>query len=168
MRALCVTGTPKRWFQSYLSKRAQLVELKFTSNKKIQKAQFDIADLQRGLPLGSVLGPMLFLLLTNDLPHLLAGECQIVMFADDTVTNLAIKSKERLSSSNVRDVYTKTKKYWSSKTAQLWTNKKLYRLILPSKINMGAKLVGLNHQTETKHLWVVIDSRLKWKPHYES
>lgn len=59
------------------------------------------------MPQDSVSGPILFLLLTNDLrTYLLAGECQTVIYADDTVITPVGKTNERLTG-NVHDVYIK-------------------------------------------------------------
>lgn len=57
----------------------------FSDNPFFQTTdQSELIGIKRGVPRGSVLGPFLFLLLTNDVPNWLQ-ETYTVMYADDTV-----------------------------------------------------------------------------------
>ena len=63
-----------RWFTNYLSCRQQRVVLDHTFS--------DWAIVVRGVPQGSVLGPLLFSIYMNDLPGIM-HHSQIALFADD-------------------------------------------------------------------------------------
>ncbi|CAB4037377.1 Hypothetical predicted protein, partial [Paramuricea clavata] len=70
-----VTGNQLRWFESYLNNRVQqcLINGQLSSPKKIIC----------GVPQGSILGPLLFLLYINDMPDSLS-HLTPSLYADDT------------------------------------------------------------------------------------
>ena len=70
-----VRGISNKWFASYLSNRKQFVSVNgYKSN---------LADIKCGVPQGSVLGPLLFLIYINDL-HAGIKYFEVHHFADDT------------------------------------------------------------------------------------
>ena len=63
------------WFQSYLSNRKQFC--------RVNGVDSNIEDIEVGVPQGSCLGPLLFLIYINDLPRAVQAST-VSMYADDT------------------------------------------------------------------------------------
>ena len=70
-----VRGVANNWFSSYLANRKQMVCLQGASSQPL--------DITCGVPQGSILGPLLFLVYTSDM-HTAIKHSVIHHFADDT------------------------------------------------------------------------------------
>ena len=70
-----IRGTAQDWFKSYLSGRKQYVSINGSNSSYL--------SVTCGVPQGSVLGPLLFLIYINDLPRA-SSKLAFYLFADDT------------------------------------------------------------------------------------
>ena len=70
-----ISNTPLKWFQSYLRSRQQFVEFDGTCS--------GITFINTGVPQGSILGPLLFLIYMNDI-HTASDKFDMILYADDT------------------------------------------------------------------------------------
>ena len=75
LEAYGIRGPPLRLIVNYLQNRTQYVKINGTLSS--------IGHLTLGIPQGSVLGPLLFLIYINDLPNI-SERFQSILFADDT------------------------------------------------------------------------------------
>lgn len=143
-----VRGTPLLLIKSYLTNRSQCV----TFNNNIS----DFKSISRGVPQGSVLGPLLFVIYINDLCyHMLPDGC--ILFADDTTLSCSGINKEntlQLAKNNVL----KAESWFTINNLKL--NKDKTQSVIFSS--------GVPHDNESvKLLGITLDSSLKWTNHID-
>ena len=159
-----VSGTLLKLFGDYLSNRKQRVVL----NGSL--AEYN--DIKSGVPQGSVLGPLLFLLYINDLEENIKS--QIRFFADDTML-FSIVNDPVTSASNLNDDL-ETIHRW----AQQWKMefnpdpaKQATELLFSTKnkppIHPPLFFNGhiVSKVTEQKHLGLILDKKLSFKSHVD-
>ena len=158
-----ISGNLLKWFVSYLSNRKQSVRYGNTlSSEQV---------IQCGVPQGSNLGPLLFILYINDL-HLISDACDAILYADDC--NLFFRFKR--SNSNIDNQINNTlhafSDWFSCNQLALNTAKTNYMVFSGrrrTQIN-GITINGteLNQVAQCHFLGLIIDQTLSWKPHVQA
>ena len=155
-----IRGNALELLRSYLHSRSQYVKVNNTTSSLI--------DILYGVPQGSILGPLLFLVFINDLPD--ATNFYVKLFADDTFLCSQSKSLELLES-EVNFELKKVYSWLASNRLTLNISKSKYMLISKSRSipNLNICLNGTPMQScdTYKYLGVHFDKNLNWKSHIE-
>ena len=150
-----ISGNIKAWISSFLLNRKQRVT--------VDGAYSDWKDVTSGIPQGSVLGPLMFVVFINDLPDIVASTAKI--FADDTKLFRTITS--------VQDHITLQEDLQKlSEWAAKWSMKFNYdkcKVLHLGKANQRSSYqmddIILETTSAEKDLGVVIDENLQFTEH---
>ena len=154
-----IRGLALPWFKSYLTERKQVVIVNgVTSSEK---------EIRCGVPQGSALGPLLFLLYIYDICNS-SKDLDFRLFADDTSILFADKNLDFIE--RVVNVQLAIVAEWLlANKLSLNASKSNFLIISPKKvikaINLSINNKKLKQENYTKYLGIIIDEKLNWKQH---
>ena len=156
-----IRGKANDWFRSYLTGRKQFVSINGSNS--------DLSAIEFGVPQGSVLGPLLFLIYINDL-HFSIKYSITRHYADDTCLLIKNKSLKQLKKQLNIDLKILTSWLKANKIALNASKTEILIFRNPKKpINYDLKLSldgnRLYPSKYVKYLGVLIDPHLNWSYH---
>ena len=158
-----VSGETLRWFSSFPTQRQQCVRVNWSSS--------NTQCLISGIPKGTVLGPLLFLIFINDLQKSMMNNCS--MFADNTTAYTTGKNITTTTVGLSRDVTAASS--WADNWGMLFNAEKSEHMTICGR---GLKGVGPQPSVSMvgipipqvkihKHLGVIFNDTLTWSKHID-
>ena len=150
------------WFKDYLHDRTQVLDFQGVSS--------DPEPISIGVPQGSNLGPLLFILHVNDLPNVM-NCCSMLMYADDTILFYTASKVNALQERLNEEL--KVIECWLRQNNLFLNVYKTEAMVFgtsPCLSNMDSFTISVNgtsikRVSQLKYLGVVFDERLSWNDH---
>ena len=148
------------WCQSYLQGRTQKTKFKkYTSTEE---------TVTSGVPQGSILGPILFICFTNDMPDIFK-DCKIMSYADDTQILVSAKNSTQLKKM-LEDLIKTAQNWYRENSLQINASKTEVMLITRRKtkekfvieVTEDGRRKEIKLKKEIKILGVYLDEELNW------
>jgi len=162
LRKMGVTGRTYHFIRDFLTDRVMQV--------RVGGCLSDEVELANGTPQGSVISPLLFIIMMNDMPIDRLHGCQLSLFADDATTytsgsDLQIMTKNTQKYLNRIESWCDTTGFKISvdKTVAMIFSRNLNKTPFPLIIQ-GKEIA---YKKQFKFLGVVFDSQLTWSPHIQ-
>jgi hypothetical protein len=128
--------------------------------------------IRHGVPQGSILGPLLFLLYINDLPKSIKDNAKVVLFADDTSININSPNQTEFENT-VNKVFQDITSWFTSNLLSLNVDKTHFMQFVTKTSSLldlnifqgNKKIVNIQY---TKFLGLILDNTFSWKVHIDS
>ena len=156
-----IRGVTNEWFRSYLFQRKQFVQ--------VNNFKSSIKEIQCGVPQGSTLGPLLFLIYINDM-NTLFNQCVVRHFADDTnilFYNKKLKTIETVLNHELKKIvdWLRANKLSLNEIKTEFIIFRSPQKLLTTNISIKLNKFKLTPVHYVKYLGMYIDNTLSWKTH---
>ncbi|XP_047990243.1 uncharacterized protein LOC125229445 [Leguminivora glycinivorella] len=159
-----------RWFESYLSNRSQIVKVRLSNGSSLVSEK---VELTRGVPQGSVIGPLLFILYSADIrSHIL--HCKYHIYADDIQVYISCKPAEINTAIEKLNQDLTRIATWASANCLLLNPSKTKYLVFGSKQRLASvgttvDVMLMNEPVErvceARNLGLLMDCELRFEKH---
>ena len=157
-----------QWFTDYLFLRKQIVQFNGVLS--------DPNPINTGVPQGSILGPLLFLIFFNDV-HSPLRHCKIITYADDTVISTSSSDIDVIQSNLSQDLHNLSNwfrdnelifnlKKGKSEVMLFGTGKRL-NLLQGCQVKLSVNDSPINATICYKYLGVHLDPTLNFETHFQ-
>jgi len=161
-----ISGIANQLMRSYLNHRYQRVVIK---DNRIIKLTSEWEPVKHGVPQGSILGPLVFLVYINDLSRTINGAADSILFTDDTsivISNINLEEFQR----NINLVMNQKINWFQSNFLSLNCIKTHLLQFLTTKQNEIKIQIMVSNSiitniNSTKFLGLTTDSILSWRQH---
>ena len=161
IESLGIKGNLLLWVKSYLSGRKQRVV--------INGKESTVLDLKAGVPQGSILGPLFFLIFINDIVNDIG--CRIKLFADDTSLYIIIEHPDTAAQILNEDL--EKVRNWSKTWLVSFNPQKTETLLISRKANqihhppLYFDGIPIKEVTNHKHLGLIFNNTCHWGQHID-
>lgn len=154
-------GVANEWFASYLFERKQFVSLNGSDS--------NCQTIQHGVPQGSVLGPLLFLIFINDITKS-TSFFKFILFADDSTLSTCLPKDNPSEIANTINCELNEVYHWLNANKISINSDKTKYILFSYKRSTDLPLINIGpgriHETScTKFLGVLFDRHLTFKEH---
>ncbi|XP_011693469.1 PREDICTED: uncharacterized protein LOC105453325 [Wasmannia auropunctata] len=165
-----IKGKVLKWLKSYLEGRKQQVRF----NNKLSK----LLDTKYGIPQGSVLGRLLFIIYINNIIEVCPEECSIKIFADNYILIYVTGESSEDLEEKMNMVFNKVEKWMNINQLKINTEKTKFMIV-----NYDSKVKGrtqeqikdvivkcldgteIEREKKKKFFGIIIDDKLQFKNH---
>ena len=161
LKAIGIKGKLLNWIENYLSERKQRVVINNTNS--------DWREIKAGVPQGSILGPLFFLIFINDI--ITDIQSNIKLFADDTSLYLIVDNP--VSTASILNDDLDKIHDWSRKWLVTFNAKKTETMIISRKSNkphhpdLVMNNIHLLSVNDHKHLGLILSNDGSWHKHID-
>ena len=159
-----IRGKALELIQNYLRNRKQKVKLADDNGAMVFS---ELRNITCGVPQGSVLGPLLFLIYINDLQNA-SALFRVITFADDTNLFMAAPSMQSLFQ-NVNMELDKIQAWFESNRLSINVSKTCFQLYSKRPIQDAPQIkinnASVRRASSVKFLGVIVDEKLTFKEH---